>query len=57
VDKLFEGIEDEGTEGVSNTYAELLDCGYGRCWSVMAKSVDFLFTLRIVCLELFPSLI
>ena len=57
MDKLFEGIDDEGTECVSNSYTELLDCSYGRCWSVMAKSVEFLVMLRMVCLELFPSLI
>ena len=29
----------------------------GRCWSVMAMSVEFLMMLRMVCLKLFPSLI
>ena len=33
------------------------DGSYGRCWSVMAESVEFLFILWMGCLKLFPLLI
>ena len=40
MDNLFEGIDDEGAKGVGDTYSELLDCRYGRCWSVVAESIE-----------------
>ena len=57
MDKLFERTDDEGAKGVGDAYSELLDCGYGRCWSVMAESIECLMLLGLVCLKLFPSLV
>ena len=48
MNKLFEGVDDESAEGVSNTQSELLDCGYGRCWGIMTESVEFLTMVWIV---------
>ena len=50
MDKLFEGFDDEGAKGVGDTYSELLDCRYGRCWSVVAESIECSILLRVVCL-------